>query len=131
MGRDLGVTEPEAERPWRCRSMLDPDYANEIVQRYGGLRPAARATGEPYTNINRAYQVFKQRGSEPLHEVDLQDEEVDQAMDDMARLKEEIKRANRRIGELTKENDTAARIRETIYKLEGTPPNPPTWVHEP
>jgi hypothetical protein len=48
--------------------------------------------------------------------------------DELAVAKVDLKAAKRRIEEITKDNDTAASIRENIYKLSARSPEPPEWT---
>lgn len=99
---------------------LDPDQARELVDTYGGLRPAARASGFSFGAIRSALQRGKV--------APVQDEAIDTVERDMSRLKDEVKMLRRRVVEAQREEDNAERIRERVYELASNSPAPPIWV---
>jgi hypothetical protein len=108
---------------------LTPDEAQELVDAYGGIRPAARGSGFSFGSIHRALTRGR-KGMVKDRPQDVQDESVEIAARDLSRLKDEVATLRRRLKEEEREEDTSERIREKIYELSGSMPSPPKWVTE-
>lgn len=88
------------------------------IEKHGNLEAAARVTGLSPSTMRYKRGLAKQRGltaatpiRDPLHKLSIEN----------ADLKRQLK-------ERVAEEDTAARIREVIWKLEAHDPKPPKWL---
>lgn len=100
--------------------ILSPDEARELIDKHGGIRPAARASGISFGAIRTA--------ANKTRDLPVQDEAIDDHERDISRLKQEVSSLRRQLTESRHEADTAEMIREKIYGISGTSPNPPIWV---
>lgn len=88
------------------------------VEKHGGVRQAAAAEGVPISTYEKRVKNAKNKGftAQTILRDPLQSARV------------EIADLKRRIKELEHEEETAAAIREQIWKLEAHEPNPPEWT---
>lgn len=95
-------------------------YLKIIAKSEGNVLQASIASGVNRSQLQLYKQHAKARGLTAESKV----------VDDMARLKQEIKLKDKRIENLMREEETAENIRKTIYQLAERTPEPPTWIHK-
>lgn len=88
------------------------------VVEHGSIRKAAAALGMDHSIIGKRLRFAKERGLTADTPV----------LDKAAKLELALKKARQDIAALTKENDTAERIRQEIYNLAAVDPAPPKWL---
>lgn len=84
----------------------------------GNVAQAARKNGLNRCWLNQAKLEGEARGLTAASKV----------MDDLAKMKLELSQAQKRIKNITQENDTAETIRQEIYQLAARSPEPPKWL---
>ncbi len=88
------------------------------IEKYGDAHKAARALGIPSTSIRRRRDLAASRNLTAQTII----------RDPLQKLSVENADLRRQVKELQREEETAAKIREEIWKLEGHDPNPPEWT---
>lgn len=91
------------------------------VEQHGDAAKAAEALGVPYSTFRRRLKAADTRGLSADAKVLTQED----------RLKLELQAARRDIKSLTREADTAEKIRAAIYSLAARTPEPPAWLSQP
>lgn len=92
--------------------------ALRLIQLYGNIEKAARGSGVPASTLKRRRGLAESRGLTAESKV----------LDEVERLRQDIKLKDKRIEALQREEDTAETVRKLIYNLSERTPEPPAWI---
>lgn len=108
----------------QAKPATDADLVSvlKLIEEHGGnISAAARASGRNRAVLSEFASTARQRGLTPDTKV----------IDEKARVEAELAAVKRRVKTLELDADSAAKVREEIYKIAARSPEPPDWLDRP